>query len=269
MGVLIVLCIWLGYILLKTPQADLLWASHVARTTTAQEIDSQILFTNVRDWTYGEGEVLEKKWKEVVVDPHTITSMWFVFEPFPDFSLAGHTYLTFDFQDAPSLSFSVEARLEEHESYSPFAGVLREYELIYTWGTERDFLNRRALLLGNDVYMIPLVVSPAQTQTLFLRLVERTNNLVENPRFYNTLTANCTNVLAQEVNKIVPDYIPYGLAWNFPGLSLSFLRSQGLIPEEESYVEYNLSKHPETLIAFATSTPEVFGHKIRELLPTQ
>lgn len=266
---LLIVGIWFGKILFKTPQVDLSWAHHVAKTTTTQEIGSQILFTNVRDWTYAPKKVLEKSWKEMAVDVETITGMWFVFEPFPDFSLAGHTYLTFDFQDAPPLSFSVEARLEERESYSAVTGVLREYELAYTWGTERDFLNRRALLLGSDIYMVPLNVSATHAQALFLQLTERTNNLAKNPRFYNTLTANCTNILAKEVNEVSPHHIPYGLAWNFPGRSLEFLRAHDLIPKHENYRDYNLAHHTEVLTAFATSTPEVFGHKIRELLPAR
>src|SRR5262249_11126756 len=154
--------------------------------TGVVQANGTVLMRDVRDWTYASSTVVGKSWEDVTVDPSKITRAWFLVEPFPSWSDVGHTYLTFDFSDGTSLSFSIEARLTEGQPYSAWKGLWNSYELMYTWGTERDFLARRMLLLGHDVRMYPLAISPDTAEALFTKLVDATNDLDTHPRFYNT-----------------------------------------------------------------------------------
>ena len=196
--------------------------------------------------------------------------MWFLLEPFPEWDATGHTYLTFDFEDGSTLSFSVEGRREADEDFSAIRGLLRGYELTYSWGTERDFLARRLLYLGNEVYMYPLVVEKEQAEAIFRALAEETNILAEEARFYNTFTSNCTNILAQTVNDLYPNTLPYDISWILSGWSDRYLIAQGFTPSEGSIQEtqerYALSPYREEIEQAATEDEKTFSALIRKLL---
>lgn len=261
-------CLLVGF---RTPRNDRVWDPGVERLSSAAINGASVTISNVRDWTYAPQEIRSRDWLDAVtVDINELKRVWFLLEPFPGWKAVGHTYLTFEFSYGRNLSFSVEARKEADEEYSPIKGLFRGYELAYTWGTERDFLTRRLLYLDHAVRAYPLTVDSSVARSLFLSLAERTNNLRDHPAFYNTLTANCTNLLAEEVNRVYPRSIPYNLSWNFPGSSDVFLMKQGLIAAKESaaatMAAHDLSAHRSFIAAIAVSPPAEFSNQIRGLL---
>jgi hypothetical protein len=274
-GVALGLAIVVGVVSLALlePRSDRTWSPELEKTSFATiEADNAIRLHNVRNWTYGPGQIKTKDWLgEVAVDPEKITRAWFMFEPFPAFKAAGHTYLTFEFSDGSALSFSVEARKEAHEKFRASMGLFRQYELAYTWGTERDFLTRRLLYLRHPVYMYPLAIDAEAAQRYFRRLVEKTNELAGRPRFYNTLTANCTNLLAEIANESRPGAVPYDISWNFPGSSDLFLIRIGLIKgvgtQEETQAAFDLTRFLSQIEEISQDDAAVFARKLRELPP--
>lgn len=258
------------YLALRQPASDAAWIPEQARTAYA-EVGEVVTLHNVRDWTYDATGPITTDWISVTIDPDTITRAWFLLEPFSDWKAVGHTFLSFELIDGSVYSFSVEARRESDETYSALKGLFRTYELSYQWGTERDFVTRRMLYLDHPLRLYPLELSPEAARALFLSLIKETDELAENPRFYNTLTANCTNVLAHIVNRHYPNTLPYDLSWNLTGLSDVYLMEEGLIPTkgsiEETQALYDLTPHKETIHTFSTSTPSVFSTSLRSLLP--
>ena len=180
------------------------------------------------------------------------------------------TKRTFEFVDGNNLSFSIEARKEEGEAYSALKGLFREYELAYTWGTERDFLTRRLLYLGNDVRMYPLELEADVVQKLFVNFVQETQSVTEKPRFYNTLTQNCTNALAHGVNELFPNSLNYDVSWNFPGSSDIFLMEEGLIATvgspEDTREANDLTLFKKDIAELNTISHSKFSAMIREML---
>lgn len=143
-----------------------------------------------------------------------------------------HTYFVFDFRDQPPVAISVESRRERGEGYDAIRGVFNEYELIYLWGTEQDVTGLRAVLEKNQLYMYPLVGSMDSAWRLFLDLAEVTQQLETQPRFYNSLTSNCTNELAKVANQAQPGAIPPNIALILPGYAASLLYNLGFIPTD-------------------------------------
>ena len=68
-------------------------------------------------------------------------------------------------------------------------------------------------------------------------MARATAEIADNPRFYNTMTGNCTNLLAEAINRAKPGRLPYDLAWNLPALSVGYLIDEGLIDSKGMSVE--------------------------------
>lgn len=257
-------------LVLMRPQQDRVWLPEYTRTARASLLAStQATIHNVRDWTYGE-TILTSEWIDVAVDSGDVVRTWFVLEPFADYEGIGHTFLVFEFRDGSALSFSVQARQEVGESYSALRGLFNSYELAYQWGTERDFIGRRLVYLNHPVRMYPLALSETDSQALFRSLLIETNELAQAPRFYNTLTANCTNMLAKMVNAHYPGSLPFHYSWILTGFADEYLMQEGLIDVlgsiEETQRRYDLTPHRETLRAAGSASAYEYGQALRALL---
>lgn len=266
-----VLVLGLALVLAREPRNDRPWAEEVAKTATATLAgDGSAVLRNVRDFTYGDRTIISRAWRaEVPLDTNKIVRAWFVLEPFSAWKAVGHTYLTFEFGDGSAYSFSVEARKQKDQSYSAFLGLFNAYELAYSWGTERDFLTRRVLYLDHPVYIYPMKITPKEAQAIFKTLLVKTNDLAAHPRFYNTLTANCTNVLAEIVNGIKPGAIPRDVSWYLPGHSDRFLARIGylVVPGDfkAAREKYLVSAHRSEMLFHARDP--AFTAYVRSLLP--
>jgi hypothetical protein len=232
------LMFWLLYIfLLLRPSNTRTWESgmeHPPRITIA---GTSVFVHNVRDFRHTPEGTLSYSYLTRAFDIDAIQRVWFVEEPFiiPPFTAftgVAHTYFVFDFHDQEPVVISVEARREKGETYSAWRGLFNNYELIYVWATEEDVTVRRAVLENNELYMYPLTISLEAAKQLFLELAQTSHELETNPRFYNTLTSNCTNELAKAANKVRPGAIPRNVALLFPGYSEELLYRLGFIPND-------------------------------------
>jgi hypothetical protein len=135
--------------------------------------------------------------------------VWYVLSPFRrDWRGFAHAFLSFGFADSQFVSISVEARREEGEVYSTWKGVLRQYELIYLIGDERDLIPLRAVVWNTPIYVYPARATPEQARALFVGMMERAAGLERRPEFYNTLTNNCLTNIVDEVNELREEPIP-------------------------------------------------------------
>lgn len=264
----LILAIVVIYIFPK-PSNNRDWVHYLSRLTTTTIEETQITLINVRDWEYKPQEIVSKQWiSEVTIDTKNLTGVWFVVVPFGKLDVVGHTFLTFEFTDGSAYSFSIEARRENGEDYSTIQGLFNTYELAYTWGTERDFLTRRVLLHQDPLRMYKLELTLEQAQKLLSTLAVETNKLASTPRFYNTLTSNCTNTLARAINNNYPNTIPYSLTWNFPGNSDLFLMKEGFIahtePKDIFQKKHTLSPYDTAIEDAASLAATEFSLKIRE-----
>jgi hypothetical protein len=219
------------FMLIRTPSSDRMWKDYLARPANVSILEDggRISFTDVRDWTYTREGTATKGYVSRSYNIHSLLGMRFVVEPFPENPVFGHTLLIFDFADAESIAFSVEAMMEEHEEYSPYAGLVNQFELAYTWGTERDFITRRTVLLGHDLYVYPLSVTPEIAREVFSAFAEGTVELSAQARFYNTFAHNCTNELSRLINERHPGSLPWDWSRIFTGTADEYLFKLGYI----------------------------------------
>lgn len=166
-----------------------------------------------------------------------LQTVWFVLAPFePENRGPAHSFLSFGFADSQYVSISVEARKENAESYSILKGMLKQYEIMYVIGDERDLVRLR-VARGDDVYLYPIRTSPAKARALFTRMLTHANDLHAEPEFYNTLTNNCTTNILDHVNSIASKKIPYGREVLLPGYADELAGELGLLDSDLSIQE--------------------------------
>lgn len=231
--------IFAATVLSKTPRADRDWKPALTRVASFEASGpGQYRLPALRDYTFSTGGAEAPGWRETDINAADITGMWFFIEPFPENPLFAHSFLSFAFEGDTSqrevLSVSIEARMEKDEDYSAIAGALRNYELMYVWSTERDIMTRIAVGLDHELYAYKINLEPEQMRRIFEYFVQRTNELAERPRFYNTLHSNCTNELAKAVNAAFPKALPWHRSWVMTGRSAEWLYDLGFIEKREA-----------------------------------
>jgi hypothetical protein len=232
---------WLAYRLLvlqPTNSRDWEYGMQVLPhiTVNGDRVDVQ----HVRNFHWATDGSSTSEYVDRSFDVQKLGQVWFVEEPFTippftGFTGVAHTYFVFDFQDQAPVAISVEARRARGQGYDAVIGTFNEYELIYVWGTEQDLTGRRAVVEKNRLYMYPLVGSIESARRLFLQLARTSQQLESQPRFYNSLTSNCTNELAKVANEAQPGAVPPNIALVFPGYAASYLYDLGFIPTDAPF----------------------------------
>ena len=228
------------YLFMQKPSDDRNWRYNLTEKTRVLDLQDEIFrFQNVRAFEYNlDDEFSRKEWINLDVDAATLKEVWFFLEPFPGSDKFGHTLLSFVFEDEAgqqsALSISVEARKEEGEKYTAVNALFRRFELLYVWSTEKDVLGRIGVHRDHDLYAYKLNLTPEQAQAIFGHFIERTNELAEKPRFYNTLHSNCTNELAKAVNTAFPGALKLSPPWIMTGHAPRWLHELGYVVDPET-----------------------------------
>jgi hypothetical protein len=157
----------------------------------------------VRNFTWRSDTDFDQRWEQRSFDLSRITDVDLIMSYWAGEAIA-HTIVSFGFADGARLAFSIETRKAVGEAYSPIAGFFKEYELAIVAADERDVVRVRSNVRGEDVRIYRLRTSPADARVLLGEYVAEANQLAQAPRFYNTLTANCTTLVFGMVRVIRP-----------------------------------------------------------------
>lgn len=253
---------------LKRPSNDRDWKPDMARPAQAVVTGDALTLHNVRNIAYGPPDTpFEAVWETRHYDLGRVKRLWFAVESFSKLEAIAHTLLSLEFEDGDYLAFSAEARLQNGENYGILRGMFNTFELMYTFGSERDFILRRTNYKDHDVYLYPLSLTPQEVRGVLEGLLGTANRLRERPRFYNSLTCNCTNLLFWHINSVRPRTFPWWTpAQVLPGTSDRLLHSKGLIattlPFDALRKAYNVKRAAQA----HANAPDVSA-KLRENMP--
>lgn len=186
-------------------------------------------------WT-GETDA-DVRYESRTYDLRTLSSLDVFISHFDDFEGLAHIFLSFGFADGEQVVVSIESRREVGEEFSPIQGLFRRYEMITVVGSETDIVGVRTGYRGERVYRYPTIAKSWEVRALFESLATDINDLADRPRFYNTLTHNCTNELTRHVEAISP--VDFPLTWKtlLPGYFDAVLFEMGLIPSSGTFEE--------------------------------
>jgi hypothetical protein len=235
------LLVWWWQIL---PSNNRLWADDVAQMTTGVVDGDRVTLLNVRNFDWRSKTDFTQRWETRTYDLRRLTSLDMILSYWSMPAIA-HVLISFGFDDGEHVVFSVEIRREKAESFSEIGGFFKEFELSVIACDERDVIRVRTNVRGEDDYLYRIRMPIADIRSLFLAYVSQANDVARKPRFYNTITANCTTIIYHMVKRIVghlpldyrlllSGYLP-GYVYKVGGLderySLAELRGLGRITE--------------------------------------
>lgn len=185
------------------PRDDRDWAPDLMRTVTGTVNGNLLTLHNVRnfDWT-GDGTG-EARWETRTYDLDQLVSVDLIADHWMGEAIA-HVMISFGFKDGTFLLWSIELRRTRGQDFSAIAGFFRESELIYVAADERDALRLRARFRHEDLRIFRVDVPQKLARAFLLTYVAEANALAARPRWYNTLTTNCTTAMFKMTRLVEP-----------------------------------------------------------------
>lgn len=235
---LAVICILLALIVIflvwqREPSLHRTWNVDQAIPTEIEISDETVRLKNVRNFTYRSVTDYTPGYYDVDLQLADLERVDFIVEPFGDIG-AAHTFLSFGFKDGRQIAISAEIRKEVGETFSPWKGLFREYELMYVIADERDVIDLRVNHRRHDVYLYPTTATPEQARALFLSMLTRASRLMREPEFYHTAVNNCTTNIVRHINDLregTTGTVPYDWRMIFPARSDELAKELGFIAQ--------------------------------------
>jgi hypothetical protein len=191
------------------PSNQRVWADDVAQMTTGTVSGGIVTLHNVRNFAWRTNTDYAQHWETRSYELDRLDSVDMIMSHWTGRMIA-HMLISFGFEGGGHVAFSVEIRREKQQSFSEVGGFFKEFELSVIAADERDVVRVRTNVRGEDAFLYRLVMPLAAMRSLFLAYVEEANRLVRTPRFYNTITVNCTTLVYHMMKRIAG-----GLPWSY------------------------------------------------------
>lgn len=227
---------------LATPSNARVWQTEVAVLPHATIDGDRVTVHNIRDFDYRTETDFTPAYYDRTFDLRRLDRVDLVAVYWMGPAIA-HLFLSFGFGD-DHLAISVEARKERGEPYSTVAGFFRQYELVYVVADERDVIRLRTNYREprEDVYVFPLVGPIENGRRVFLDYLRDINEVHARPRFYNTLTTNCTTMILAHA-AANPSSLPYSWKILFSGYAPEYAYEQGRLDRSIPFEELRRRAH--------------------------
>jgi hypothetical protein len=220
------------------PSNDRDWARDQERVPWAEFVGRRVDVHDVRNARYRSVDDYDISWEDRSYSLDDLRAVWFLVEPFDtDSQGPAHTLLSFEFAGDEFLAISAEIRKEKGESFSPWRGMLRQYEIMYVVGDERDLIQLRTSYRHDPVYLYRVRAPRERIEQMLVSMLRRADHLRDEPEHYNTLTNTCTTSIVRHVNELVPGRIPFSYKVLLPGYSDELAYDLGLIDTNLPFAE--------------------------------
>ena len=186
------------------PQSERAWAADVAQLVAIETDKHQpdvVHLRNVRNFVWRSDTDFTPRWEARSYDLSQLESVDVALSYWMGPAIA-HTLVSFGFADGQHVVFSIEIRKEQHEQFDALAGFFKQYEMALVAADERDILAVRTNVRGEQVHLYRVDMAQDSMRELFMAYARQASQLAFSPRFYNSLTANCTTIVWQLARRI-------------------------------------------------------------------
>lgn len=192
---------WTKWWLRLRPNLNAAWVAENAHQATGTIIGDIVTLQKMRAFEWHDKRTFDPRWETRTFDLARLQGLDLFVCTWGDPRIA-HTMVSFDFGDTEPLCVSIETRREAGEKWTAAAGFMKSYELIAIAATERDLVRSRVNVRGETVRLYRIASEPAVRRRLLARYIAEMNRLSERPRFYNTMSSNCTTEVARLVHEV-------------------------------------------------------------------
>lgn len=204
------------------------WSPEVARLISVEQKENLFTIHNVRNFDWYPNGQYKERWETRTYDLNQITGVNIITSYWMGPQIA-HTLVSFNFANQRPLVFSIEIRKEKNERFSALGGFFRQFELSLIAADEKDILYTRSNIRHEDVYFFPIKLPKHLTQELFLQYIDTAKDLAHHPRWYNTLTSNCTTMVFDMVQTINQESLPKDYRILLSGYIPNYLYDRGVL----------------------------------------
>lgn len=245
------------------PSNDREWSPDMARLPYAEFDGDLVTVRNIRNCDYRTADDYTVAYYDKTFDLSKLDAVDFVVVPFLASPGLAHVMVSFAFEGDDYLGLSVEIRREKGEKYMPLYGVLRQFELMYVIGDERDLIKQCTDVYLNGVYVYRSNLTWEEGRAMFVDVMRRANQLAVQPEFYNTFTNNCTTNIVRHINGLGTRKLPYNHQVLLPGHFDELLYEKGLIATDVSLAQARLRARVNRLAYVYADSPD-YSAKIRQ-----
>lgn len=218
------------------------WDPEVARIFSYEKQGNIITIHNVRNFAWHENGKYDERWESRQYDLNQITGVNIITSYWMGPQIA-HTLVSFDFTHQRPLVFSIEIRKEKQESFSAIGGFFRQFELSLIAADEKDIIYTRSNIRNEQVYFFPIKMSKTAMQALFIEYLHKSDELAASPKWYNTITSNCTTIIFDIAQTIEESLLPKDYRLLVSGYLPNYLYDLGVLDPSWSIEQWYQYAH--------------------------
>lgn len=204
---ILVFALSLFWYLNLSPKQDRNWSPEVAKILDYERQGNQVTLHNVRNFQWYQNGQFDERWETRTFDLDQITGINIIVSYWMGPQIA-HTLVSFDFANSQPLTFSIEIRKENDEDFSAIGGFFRKYEVSLIAADEHDIVYTRSNIRNEQVYFFPIKMPKSEMKALFNEYLQTSDELRQHPKWYNTLTSNCTTLVFDMVQAVSDKVLP-------------------------------------------------------------
>ena len=250
----------------STPRHDRDWQTEVAVLPYATINGDLVTVHNIRNFDYRTETDFTPAYYDRTFDLRRLDRVDLMAVYWMGPAIA-HIFLSFGFGDE-HLPISIEVRKTRSKEYSTIAGFFRQYELIYIVGDERDVIRLRTNYRKSppeEVYMFRTVAPIENGRRVFLDYIKDMNLIKDHPRFYKTLTTNCTTMILAHTT-MNPGHLPMSWKVLLSGYAAEYAYDQARLDQSLPFAELKRRGHTNARAQAADKAPD-FSRLIRVGVP--
>lgn len=215
------------------PQARRDWAVGLDVLPRVKFDGDRVVIQNYRNFNYDASQRATPRYESREFDLSKLQGLDYYLSHWSG-PIMAHTLVGFAFDDGRYLMASVEARRQKWQAYSPLWGLFRAYEITFVLGDEHDIIRLRTNR-GERVFRYRLSLAREQVRLLLVDYLTRAEDLASQPKWYNSVTSNCTTNLFYHRHRRRRWWIHPGIFLN--GLSARTLYHMGFLDRSVPFAE--------------------------------